>query len=76
VATEHRLGMIIFLVLWIAVIVDFVFAMLLFVFGVKVLRNFGQGLKERINKKDDQDETIPQTPVPLVQIWDDLEAEP
>ncbi|CAG8636769.1 16326_t:CDS:2 [Cetraspora pellucida] len=49
---------------------------LLFVFGVKVLKSFGYGLKERLNKKDDQGEITPQTPVPLVQIWDDLETEP
>ncbi|RIB17915.1 hypothetical protein C2G38_2186055 [Gigaspora rosea] len=76
VATEHRSGMIIFLVLWIAVIVDFVFAMLLLVFGVKVLRNFGQGLKELINKNEAQEEPTPQNPGGLAHIWDDLEVEP
>ncbi|CAG8617512.1 1179_t:CDS:2, partial [Dentiscutata erythropus] len=77
VATEHRVGMIVFLVLWLAVIVDFVFAMLLFAFGVRVVRHFGQGLKEILDKNEVQQEEPPsQNPGGLVHIWDDLEFEP
>ncbi|CAG8689685.1 23954_t:CDS:2, partial [Gigaspora margarita] len=52
------------------------FGWILLVFGVKVLRNFGQGLKELINKNETQEESTPQNPGGLAHIWDDLEFEP
>ncbi|CAG8455825.1 7265_t:CDS:2 [Dentiscutata heterogama] len=50
---------------------------LLFTFGVRVVKHFRQGLKEILNKNEVQQEEPPsQNPGGLAHIWDDLEFEP
>ncbi|KAF0538392.1 Golgi apparatus membrane protein [Gigaspora margarita] len=98
VEKEYKTGMIIFLVLWLAVIADFILVLvvliyvfkligsfwifgsvlvivlilnsiLLAIFGIKVLINFGKGLKDLRDKKPGPSE------VPLNQLWN-LDYEP
>ncbi|KAF0420282.1 Golgi apparatus membrane protein [Gigaspora margarita] len=76
VATEHRLGMIIFLVLWIAVIVDFVFATVSAFALFAQLKSFWYFGIIILNKNETQEESTPQNPGGLAHIWDDLEFEP
>ncbi|RIB17921.1 hypothetical protein C2G38_2246098 [Gigaspora rosea] len=99
VEKEYKTGMIVFLVLWLAVIADFILvfvvliyvfkligsvwifgsvlvivlilnSILLSIFGIKVLKNFGKGLKDLLgDKKPGPSE------VPLNQLWN-LDYEP
>ncbi|CAG8542971.1 7708_t:CDS:10 [Acaulospora morrowiae] len=107
VASESKKGMIVFLVLWFAVIIDFLIilvgsiqffnqlgnvwiflltiiivlsatSVLLVVYGIIVLRNFGSGLKELLQRRKAMLNSVGTeygTPsIPLNHLWDNLEG--